>query len=163
ENTSFNSSERFKKILKAAGEGFELQLQNVPAEFNYVMKCSVVLQFHYGHKLDLSRPLFYDLPDDNGVMHRDRIMYNVDFMEILPTERAKELTQEDVDELLASFDNIELWKEKIPPHSFIAKGFIIANMFDVTAENSISEIKSSLIGRNLEDHETFMERFQDTF
>src|SRR5690606_39024081 len=82
---------------------------------------------------------------------------------ILPTERAKELTQEDVDELLASFDNIELWKEKIPPHSFIAKGFIIANMFDVTAENSISEIKSSLIGRNLEDHETFMERFQDTF
>src|SRR5690606_28741491 len=85
ENTSFNSSERFKKILKAAGEGFELQLQNVPAEFNYVMKCSVVLQFHYGHKLDLSRPLFYDIPDANGVMHRYRILYNADFMEILPT------------------------------------------------------------------------------
>ena len=163
ENVVFNSSERFKKILKMAGDDYELQLLNMPGDFNYIMKCSVVLQFHYGYRLDLWRPLFYDIPDANGVLRRYRILYNADFMEILPTEKARELSQDDVDELLASFDNIELWKEKIPPHSFIAKGFIIATMFDATVENSISEIKSSLIGRNTGDHESFMEHFQDTF
>src|SRR5690606_2221536 len=163
ENMVFNSSERFKKIVEDAGADFELQLHNLPNRYNYIMKCSVVLKFHYGYNLDFRRPLFYDIPDANGVMHRYRILYNADFMEILPTENARELTQEDVDELLANFDNIALWKEKIPPNSFIAKGFIISNMFDVTSEHSISEIKSSLIGRNAHDSVNFMERFQDIF
>src|SRR5690606_9877703 len=163
ENVVFNSSERFKHILEMAGQDYRLQLLNMPADFNYITKCSVVLKFHYGHMLDLWRPLFYDIPDGQGVQRRYRILYNADFMEILPTDKALDLTQDDVDELLGNFDNIELWKEKIPPHSFIAKGFIIANMFDVTVENSISEIKSSLIGRTVKDDLSFMERFQDTF
>lgn len=163
EDLVFNSSERFQKILKEAGEGFEPGIQNMPMEFSYIMKCSVILKLHFGYNLDFKRPLFYDIPDANGVMHRYRIMYNADFMEIHPTEMAKELTQDDVDELLEGFDNPDLWKEKIPPNSFIAKGFIISNMFDVTAEHSISEIKSTLIGKNKKENESFMESFQDTF
>lgn len=163
EDLVFNSSERFQKLLKEAGEDFEPQIQNIPMEFSYIMKCSVILQFHYGYKLDFKRPLFYDIPDANGVMHRYRIMYNADFMEVIPTEKAKELTQDDVDELLDSFENLDLWKEKIPPNSFIAKGFIISNMFDVTAEHSISEIKSTLIGRTKKENKSFMDSFQDTF
>ncbi len=159
----FNSSERFKKILKDAGKGFELEIRNLPGDINYIMKCTVVLSFHYGFKMDFRRPLFYDIPDANGVMRHYKILYNADFMEIIPTEKAKEITQKDVDELLENFDNIELWKEKIPPNSFISKGFVISNMFDVTAEHSISGIKSTLIGNNKRGNEDFMESFQDTF
>lgn len=36
-------------------------------------------------------------------------------------------------------------------------------MFDVTAEHSVSEIKSTLIGRAQRGKETFMESFEDTF
>ncbi|WP_422349223.1 GAF domain-containing protein [Flagellimonas sp.] len=163
ENNIFNSSERFKKILKEAGKGFELEIRNLPMDVSYIMKCTVVLSFHYGYKMDFRRPLFYDIPDANGVMRHYRILYNADFMEIIPTEKAKDLTQEDVDELLANFDNLELWKDKIPPGSFISKGFVISNMFDVTAEHSISGIKSTLIGNNKRGNEDFMESFQDTF
>lgn len=163
ENNIFNSSDRFKKILSEAGDGFELEIRNLPKDLNYIMKCTVVLGFHYGFKMDFRRPLFFDIPDANGVMRHYRILYNADFMEISPTENAKELTQSDVDELLANFDDIELWKEKIPPHSFISKGFVIANMFDVTAEQSISNIKSTLIGNNKRGNEDFMDNFQDTF
>lgn len=163
ENNIFNSSERFKKILKEAGKGFELEIRNLPMDVSYIMKCTVVLGFHYGFKMDFRRPLFYDIPDANGVMRHYRILYNADFMEIIPTEKAKDLTQDDVDELLANFDNVELWKEKIPPGSFISKGFVISNMFDVTAEHSISGIKSTLIGNNKRGNEDFMENFQDTF
>ncbi|AWX44079.1 hypothetical protein HME9304_01079 [Flagellimonas maritima] len=163
ENTVFNSSERFQNILKDAGEDFELEIRNLSMDMNYIMKCIVVLNFYYGFKMDFKRPLFYDIPDVNGLMRHYRLMYNADFMEILPTEKSKHLEQADVDELLENFDDLELWKEKIPPNSFISKGFVISNMFDVTAEHSISEIKSTLIGSNKRSSENFMDSFQDTF
>ena len=162
-NLVFNSSERFKKILKEAGDDFELEIRNLPDNLHYIMQCTVVLSFYYGFQLDFKRPLFYDIPDAKGLMRHYRILYNADFMEITPTEHAKELKQEDFEELLDNFDNLELWKEKIPPNSFISKGFVISNMFDVTAEHSISEIKSTLIGSNKRGAENFMDSFQDTF
>ncbi len=162
-NIVFNSSERFQNILKAAGEGFELEIRNMPEDLHYMMQCMVILGFYYGFNIDFKRPLFYDIPDANGVMRHYRILYNADFMEITPTTKAKDLKQEDLDELLENFENLELWKEKIPPNSFISKGFVVSNMFDVTAEHSISEIKSTLIGSNKRGSENFMESFQDTF
>ncbi|MDT0606682.1 GAF domain-containing protein [Croceitalea rosinachiae] len=162
-NLIFNSSSRFQKILEDAGEGFELEIRNLPENLHYIMECTVILGFYYGFKMDFKRPLFYDIPDANGVIRHYRILYNADFMEIEPTDKAKKLDQNDLDELLENFDNLDLWKEKIPPGSFISKGFVISNMFDVTAEHSISEIKSTLIGSNKRGSENFMDNFQDTF
>ncbi|MDO6817729.1 GAF domain-containing protein [Zobellia sp. 1_MG-2023] len=164
DNIIFNSSKRFKKILKdAGGDDFLPQMRNLPEHQMYIVACTVILNFHYGFNFDFKRPFFYDIPDKNGVMRHYRILYNADFMEILPTDKAKELTQKDVDELLDNFDNIDLWKEKIPPHSFVSKGFVISNMFDVTAEHSISEIKSSLIANDKRNSKNFMDNLQETF
>ncbi|NNM19576.1 MAG: GAF domain-containing protein [Croceitalea sp.] len=162
-NLVFNSSERFQNIIQQAGKGFELEIRNMPDNLQYVLQCTVILAHYYGFKLDFKRPLFYDIPDANGVMRHYRILYNADFVEILPTEKAKKLTQEDLNELLENFDDLDLWKEKIPPNSFISKGFVISNMFDVTAEHSISNIKSTLIARNKRGSEDFMVNFQETF
>ncbi|MBO6587672.1 MAG: GAF domain-containing protein [Muricauda sp.] len=163
ENLVFNSSERFRQILKDAGEEYEPEITNIPREFDYIMKCTVILQFYYGYNLDFKRPFFFDIPDSNGVMRRYRILYNADFMEIIPTDKAKPVSQDDVDELLENFYNLDLWKEKIPPSSFLARGFVISNMFDVTAEHSVSEIKSTLIGKTQRGNDSFMENFEDTF
>jgi hypothetical protein len=163
ENVIFNSSPRFKKILSDAGDDFNLEIRDNPEKLNYIMTCTVILNFHYGFHLDFKRPLFYDIPDTNGVIRNYRILYNADFVEIIPTEKAKELTQEDVDELLERFDDLELWKEKIPPNSFLSKGFVISNMFDVTAEQSISEIKSNLIASDKRGTDSFVQNLQDTF
>lgn len=163
QNVIFNSSPRFKKILKDAGDDFNLEIRDNPEKLNYILSCTVILNFHYGFHLDFKRPLFYDIPDANGVMRNYRILYNADFVEIIPTELAKNLTQDDVDELLERFDDLELWKEKIPPNSFLSKGFVISNMFDVTAEQSISEIKSSLIASNKRGTENFVQNLQNTF
>lgn len=162
-NVVFNSSARLEKILKEAGEGFELQMRNMPEDLHYIIQCTIILSFHYGFAVDFKRPLFYDIPDANGVMRHYRILYNADFMEIAPTSKAKELKQEDFDELLENFEDLDLWKEKIPPNSFTSRGFVISNMFDVTAEHSISEIKSTLIGGNKRTSDNFMDNFQETF
>lgn len=159
----FNSSERFKNILKAAGDDFELNIKNMPQDDVYVIACTIILNFCYGYELNLKRPFFYEIPDANGIMRYYKLLYNADFTEIVPTERAIKLTQKDIDELLDNYDNIDLWKEKFPPQSYIFKGFVISNIFDVTDDQSISNIKSNLISENKRQDQSFMEEFHDIF
>ena len=147
-NLIFNSSERFKNIIKTAGDDFDLQIKNMPEDDTYIIACTIILMFCYGYDLNFKRPFYYEIPDENGILHYYKILYNADFCEIIPTENAKRITQEDFNELLDNFENIALWKEKFPPNSYIFKGFVISNIFDVTNDQSISNIKSTLIGEN---------------
>ncbi|MBD3661147.1 MAG: GAF domain-containing protein, partial [Arenibacter algicola] len=124
----FNSSKRFEKILAAAGPNYLPKIRNQEEEVNYIMACVVILNFYYGFNLDFKRPFFYDIPDANGVMRHYRILYNADFIEILPNGTPLEITQEEVDKLLENIDNVDLWKQKITPKSFMSKVFVITNM-----------------------------------
>ncbi len=159
----FNTSKRFEKILAEAGPDFNLLIRNQEEGIDYIMACTVILSFYYGFQLDFRRPYFYDIPNANGVMQHYRILYNADFMEILPTDQSPELGQDDLDELLENPKDVELWKKKIPPNSFVSKGFVISNMFDVTAEQSISGIKSELIASDKRGSDSFMDELQETF
>ena len=166
DNVIFNVSERFKKILEdadAVDNEFSPHLRNLPEHHLYVLACTIVLGAHYKYQLDFKRPFFYDIPDKNGVMRHYRILYNADFMEIIPTDKSKKLTKKVFNELQENFDNLALWQEKIPPKSFICKGFVISSMFDVTNEHAISEIKSSLIANNKRGSEGFMKNLMQTF
>jgi hypothetical protein len=162
-NLIFNSSERFKSILKAAGDDFELQIKNMPTDQRYIIACTIILNACYGYNLNFKRPFFYEIPDADGVMRYYKILYNADFTEIIPKKNAPKITQEDYDELLDNFDNIDLWKEKFPLNSYEFNGFVISNIFDVTDDQSISNIKSSLIGEDKRKDESFMEDFHDIF
>ncbi len=163
ENVVFNSSKRFKSIIKTAGENFELKMKNMPEDHRYIIACTIILNFHYGYNLNFKRPFYYEIPDANDVMRYYKILYNADFTEITATDKAKKITQEDYDELLDNFDNLEIWKEKFPPNSYLFKGFVISNMFDVTDDQSISNIKSSLIADECEKDEGFMDDFHEIF
>ncbi|MDH3697303.1 MAG: GAF domain-containing protein, partial [Flavobacteriaceae bacterium] len=158
----FNPSARFQKILKEAGRIFKPELM-LNDGMEYILSCVWILKAHYGFDFDIIRPYFYRIPDSSGVLRHYRVMYNADFIEIFPNGESKEVTQEDVDELLDNPDNIELWKEKIPPNSFVSKGFVISNMFDVTTEFAISDIKSELISSNKRSSDDFMIDLQETF
>ncbi|WP_142785139.1 GAF domain-containing protein [Changchengzhania lutea] len=163
QNIIFNSSERFKNIIKAAGDDFELQIKNMPEDDTYIIACGIILNFCYGYNLNFKRPFYYEIPDANGVTRFYKILYNADFTEIIPTEKAIKITKEDYDELIDDFENIELWKEKFPPNSYIFKGFVISNIFDITDDQSISNIKSNLIGENKHKDQNFINNFQEVF
>src|SRR5690606_31590731 len=47
--------------------------------------------------------------------------------------------------LKRSYDDIEVWKKMFQPHSWILKGFGIITLFVATIENTISNIKPSLL------------------
>lgn len=161
-NLIFNSSERFKSIIKTAGEDFNLEIKNMPKDDTYIVACTFVLAFCYGNHINFKRPFYYEIPDVNGIMQYYKILYNADFIEIIPTNNAPKITQDDVDELLDNFENIELWKKKFPPNSYTFKGFVISNIFNVTDDQSISNIKSSLIGQD-KRKDGFMKDFHEIF
>ena len=159
----FNSSERFKNIIEIAGGGFELNIKNMPDDHRYIIACTIILNYCYGYNLNFKRPFYYEIPDANGVLRYYKILYNADFCEIEPTDKAKKITQEDYNQLLDNFDNLALWKEKFPPDSYIFNGFVISNIFDVTEDQSISNIKSSLIGEDKRKDENFIQGFHEIF
>ncbi|AXT55748.1 GAF domain-containing protein [Aquimarina sp. AD1] len=144
-NTVVKSTERYKNIVKAAGSDFEPQIKNLDEDHYFIMGCSIILSQYYGYKIDFRRPFFYDIPDASGIMRHYRILYNGDFIEVIKTDNARDITEEDVAVLIDNFDNVEIWKEKFPPNSWIFKGIVIANLFDVTADVSLSEFKTSLL------------------
>lgn len=146
----FNHSQRFQNILAAAGSGssFSINIRDFDYHQYYVLSCCIILNEFYGTQLDFGKPLFFDIPTADGITKHYRILYNADFLEIYPTEKSVSLTEEDIDELRNSYDNLALWKEKFPKDSWVLKGFAIATLYDATVENAVSILKEKLLGIN---------------
>lgn len=144
QNLTFNYSERFKKILDAAGD-FDLTIRDFNDDQFYVLSCILILNSYYGQQFDYNKPLFYDIPNSDGIINHYRILYNADFIEIYPTEKAVPLSSEDIDELMDNYSTIDLWKQKFPLESWILKGFGIVTLYDATKESAISNLKSNLL------------------
>jgi hypothetical protein len=161
-NILFNSSQRLRNILDKAGPDFKLRMRNMDENMYYIFGCVIILNHHYGYNIDFSRPLYYDIPDENGILKHYRLALNADFIEIVPGENAKEITEKDVELLTQNIDDVELWKELFPPKSWIFKGFTIINLTDVTIDDAISELKTTLLHQEVAIIAELM-KFQDIF
>ncbi|MCC9137557.1 GAF domain-containing protein [Pontibacter silvestris] len=144
-NIIFNRTERFSNIFEAAGPDFQFNIRDFDEHQFYVMSCCLILNQYYGTQLDFTKPLFYDIPTADGITKHYRILYNADFLEILPTEKSIALTQEDINLLMNSYGNLELWKEKFPRESWILQGFALMSLYDATVENAVSILKEKLL------------------
>ncbi|APG65472.1 GAF domain-containing protein [Tenacibaculum todarodis] len=157
--TSFKFTKRFENILKNAGDDYELKIRNIEENALYIMACTFILNSVYKHPIDLKRPFFFDIPDKKlGITKNYRVAFNADFMEIFPSKNAPKITEEDIKLLLDNYDNIDVWKEKFPLKSYIFKGFGIMNLFDVTADETISSIRTNLLRK---DDGSIVEKLQE--
>ncbi|PVW15908.1 GAF domain-containing protein [Marixanthomonas spongiae] len=162
QNLVFKSTKRYKHILSEAVTDYEPHFNNLDEDHMYIMACCIILSVHYGYQVDFKTPWHYKIPDKHGIEHNYRVMYNGDFVDFIKTDKAKEITKNDFEELIDGFTNIALWKEKFPPGSWVFKGFVIANLFDVTLDVSISNFKSNLLRNNLEK-DNISESFESIF
>ncbi len=160
QSTPFKTTSRYDAIKANADSSYEMQLIDMNDDEFYILGCSLILRGHYGYNIDFRRPYFYNIPDANGVMKSYKVLYNADFGEIEKTDASIDITREDVAELLDNFNNIELWKQKFPPNSWVYSGFVIANMYDATADVSLSDFKTSLLANESTKGENFIEEFE---
>lgn len=156
----FKTTSRYDAIKANADSSYELQLTDMNDDEFYILGCSLILRGYYGYNIDFRRPYFYNIPDANGVMKSYKVLYNADFGQIEKTDASIDITREDVSELLDNFNNIELWKEKFPPNSWLYSGFVIANMYDATADVSLSNFKTSLLANETAKDENFIDEFE---
>lgn len=161
-NLTFNYSERFQNILSNAGDGFDMLIRDFSEDQFYIMSCCMILNMYYGYRFDFSKPFFYDIPDQQGITRHYRILYNADFIEIQPTDNAIDITSGDVEQLIDNFHDVDLWKSKFPPKSWIMKGFGIMTLYDATVENAVSNLKTTLLAKPDESH-TVQENFEEIF
>lgn len=161
-NVIFNSTSKFRKILSHAGEDFELTMRNLNEDLDYIYGCIMILNMHYGYDIDFSRPLYYDIPDQKGILRHFRIDLNFDFVDIQPRGEARDLPSKDVDFLIQNIEDIELWKKHFPVQGWIFKGFTIITLTDVTVDDAISDLKTTLLQPNTSDKEE-IEKFEEIF
>lgn len=147
-NIIFNHSQRFKNILAEAGVDFDITIRDFDEHQFYIASCCLILNRFYGTKLDFTRPLFYDIPAADGTIRHYRILYNADFLELVPTENAPVLSQKEIDKLLNNYDDLALWKKTFPAGGWILKGFALMTLVDATVENAVSNLKSTLLVSN---------------
>lgn len=139
------ATDRYKTIIDKGGKDFVPEIKNFDDNHYYIMGCSIILMQFYGYNIDFRRPFYYEIPDGHGMLRYYRMLYNGDYIQIDRKEGIPEITQEDVALLLDNFENIDIWKEKFPPKSYIFRGFVIANLYDATVDVSISNLKSGLL------------------
>jgi len=137
-------------------------MRNLDEDMYYIYGCILILNHHYGYKIDFSRPLYYDIPDETGILKHYRVALNADFVDIEKGENAVDITEDDVDLLIQNIDDVEFWKEKFPPLSWIFKGFVISNLTDVTVDDAISDLKTTLLHKESSDEEELL-KFQEIF
>jgi hypothetical protein len=149
EFTSFKLSKRFQQIIDEAGEDYEFTLRNFDESNIYILSCTFILAYCYNVTIDFRRPFFFDIPNTKtGLIKHYRTLLNGDFFTVKPLDSAPSITEEDVKILLDNFNNIDIWKEKFPPNSYEFKGFGIMNLFDVTQDQSISNLKENLLRKD---------------
>jgi len=145
-----NPTKRLQNILNSANPPFDIYISDSDNHQLYIMSCCLIMNRFYGTSFDFTRPLFYNIPTSEGVIKYYRITYNGDFLELIPTENAIAISQADIELLRDNFDDLELWKQKFPPGSWLIKGFAIITLVDVTVENAVSTLKETLLGERNE-------------
>ncbi|MEO1626732.1 MAG: GAF domain-containing protein, partial [Bacteroidota bacterium] len=139
---------RFSNILKTAGEDFELEFLNADKDEMYIMACLFILQVRYQVSVQYKKPIYFEIPNrQTGQMQYFRVFFNADFSEMTLKNPDFHLSDEDVELLVNNYDNIELWKEKIPPNTFDFNGFGLITIFDLTSDQVLSQLKSDLLDK----------------
>ncbi|QAA83183.1 GAF domain-containing protein [Aequorivita sp. H23M31] len=147
------SSAGYKELAQNAGKNFYPDLINLDHDLYYILGCSLIASHYYGKDLGFQRDFHCNIPMNNDLVRNFRVLYNTQFVEVEKSPDAPELKEEDFNELLESFDEIAVWKEKFPPQGYTFNGFLVATLIDITVDTSISDFKTDLL--NLEINKDF--------
>lgn len=145
----FNPTRRFRNIISRAGEGYVFGLRGLSDDDFYLMACFNILQAGFGVQINISKPQLIDIYDSEaGITRTYRGFVNLDFSEVVFTDKSPRLSPDQINVLLDNVGNIDLWKEHIPPQSFELHGFGILTLFDVSSDDAISKLKNTLIKKD---------------
>lgn len=162
--TPFYTSTRFKNILEAASGNFNFEPRGSDPDLLYLFGCTTILNAYYQFPVDMNLPFVAEIGNKGSDLVRTyRIAFNADLIEFWPTEKAVDIQYDDYLQLIDNFDDLELWKKKFPPHSWVMRGVGIANLMDITMDQSISNVTSNLLIKTPDSFEKIQANLRNLF
>lgn len=157
-------SKRFKNIMDAAGDDYEIEVKGYDEDSMFIYGCTSILNMYYKYPIDTSSHTLLDIPDKHlNIVKTYKVTFNADMMEFFPTEKAVDISYEDYLQLLDNFENIDFWKEKFPPGSWIMRGIGVTNLVDVTMDASLSDITTNLIIKTIDSFDKIEQSIKRLF
>jgi GAF domain-containing protein len=148
------TSTRFDNIVKASGKDFSYEMKDVDEDTFYMFCCYFILGSYYRYPVPGGGMMKVDIFNkDQNLMRTYKMLINADLCEFVPTEKAVDISRADFEELVDHFGDLEIWKKKFPPNSWIMRGVNIINLVDVTLDESMSSIASNLLVKSTDTFE----------
>lgn len=108
-----------------------------------------ILQSCYGVEVDINVDAMLTFPDPSTGLDRFyKPLINQSFSEVVVNGELPDLSDADIRRLLNNLSDSELWLRLLPPDRFSFQGFTLAELHEVTAEESMSRLKHRLISRD---------------
>lgn len=147
--TTFKLTNRLQKILENAGDDYNLKLHHINDYNLFILSCTFILAYYYNFNVDFKRPFHFSIPNKKtGITKYYRTRFNRDFFKIKALKNAIKITEEDLKILIDNFNDITIWKKYFPPKSYELSGFVILNLFDVTPDYLLSNLKENLLKKD---------------
>lgn len=151
---------RFRRELLGEDGGFKGQKLEDGTRWDLILVLFVYLGIcrrFYNLNFEFEKSVNHEIEDqETGLKRYYQIRGHLDLMEMRVRGELPQLPP-DAEALLAPrLDDLELWKELLPPDRFELYGLIVYEAFDVTEEVTLSAIKQELVSRDpLMDPERF--------
>lgn len=140
------ASRRFEGIMEASEGDFTSKMMDITPEEFYLFTCYFILGSYFGYPSHGGGPLSVEAYNkDQGIYRSYQMGVNADMIRFEPTDKAVDITRDDFKLLVDNPADLDLWKSKFPPNSWIMKGVVILNLMDVTHRESLSKITSNLL------------------
>lgn len=108
----------------------------------------MVFKALYGIELPLDKTIVINLPDqETGLDRHYKVEINMKFAQINMLSTPKELTDEQLEQLVQNSHKLSLWMELLPPAHFEFNGFAIFKFTDVTTPEILSQLKYDLLDK----------------
>ncbi len=110
--------------------------------------CTILKQC-YDVEINIDPSAMLTVPDlVTGLKRFYKPQINQDYVEVKVNGPLPVLADSQIQQLLNNISDIELWQRLLPPEIFSFHGFHLAELHDVTTEESLSRLKHRLISRD---------------
>ncbi|MGB3802373.1 MAG: GAF domain-containing protein [Lewinella sp.] len=108
-----------------------------------------ILQQCYGVEVSIEPSVMLTVPDPQTGLNRFyKPSFNQDYITVKVNGTLPKLRKSEIQKLLNNIHNTALWQKHLPPEVFSLHGFHLAELQEVTTEESLSRLKHRLISRD---------------
>ncbi len=120
-----------------------------------------ILKSYYGLEHTAVYPLVYThIDEESGLRKFYQIIFDTQFARPVVKGKLPDLSTAQIEVLLSSPMNLELWMELLPPENFEFHGFVVLKALDVTAQEVHSALKKDLLQKDAFASEESIDRLE---